>query len=63
MGKLLVKSYGEYQWLDESVEAFISKEELTVLIEGTGFTEINLKTYFFGSCTLHSGIKGGADGH
>ena len=63
MGKLLVKSYREYRWLDESVEAFISKEELTVLIEGTGFTEINLKTYLFGSCTLHSGIKGGTDGH
>ncbi len=63
MGKLLVKSYREYRWLDESVEAFISKEELTALIEGAGFTEINLKTYLFGSCTLHSGIKGGADEH
>jgi demethylmenaquinone methyltransferase/2-methoxy-6-polyprenyl-1,4-benzoquinol methylase len=61
MGKILVKSYGEYRWLDESVGAFISKEELTVLVEGAGFTEINLRTFLFGSCTLHSGIKGGVD--
>lgn len=63
MGKVLVRSYGEYQWLDESVEAFISKEELTALIKEAGFTDITLKTYLFGSCTLHFGIKGGEDGY
>ncbi|WP_051251869.1 demethylmenaquinone methyltransferase [Psychrilyobacter atlanticus] len=63
MGKFLARSYGEYRWLDESVEAFIPKEELTGLIEEAGFTDINLKTYLFGSCTLHFGIKGGKDDH
>jgi len=63
MGKLLARSYGEYRWLDESVEAFIPKEELTALIDEAGFVDINLKTYLFGSCTLHFGIKGGEDGH
>ncbi len=63
MGKFLVRSYGEYRWLDESVEAFISKEELTALIEEAGFADVTLKTYLFGSCTLHSGIKGGEDGY
>ncbi len=59
LGKFLVKSYREYSWLNESVSAFISKEELTKLIEDSGFNKVKLRTFFFGSCTLHSGIKGG----
>ncbi|MEI6856092.1 demethylmenaquinone methyltransferase [Psychrilyobacter sp.] len=63
MGKIIVKLQTEYRWLDESVEAFLSKEELTALIKETKFTDVTLKTYLFGSCTLHCGIKGGGDGN
>lgn len=59
LGKFLVKSYREYSWLNESVTDFLSKEELTKLIEESGFIEVKLRTFLFGSCTLHSGIKGG----
>jgi len=63
MGKILVKLQTEYRWLDESVENFLSKEELTALIKETKFKNVTLKTYLFGSCTLHCGIKGGKDGN
>ena len=63
MGKILVKLQTEYRWLDESVEDFLSKEELTALIKKTKFKDVTLKTYLFGSCTLHCGIKGGKDGN
>lgn len=63
MGKIIVKLQTEYRWLDESVDAFLSKEELTALIKETKFTNVTLKTYLFGSCTLHCGIKGGGDEH
>jgi len=59
LGKFLARSYGEYTWLNESVADFISKEELTGLIEEAGFIRVKLRTFLFGSCTLHSGIKGG----
>jgi len=57
LGRLLASSYKEYTWLNESVAAFISKEELTHLIEKTGFIRVKLRTFLLGSCTLHSGIK------
>lgn len=58
LGRLLASSYREYTWLNESVEAFISKTELTKLIEEVGFIRVKLRTFLLGSCTLHSGIKG-----
>ena len=61
MGRFFARSYKEYAWLNESVEAFISKEKLTELIKGTGFMKVQLRTFLFGSCTLHSSIKGGMD--
>lgn len=57
LGKFLVKSYREYSWLNESVTDFLSKGELTNLIEDSGFKEVKLRTFLFGSCTLHSGMK------
>lgn len=57
LGKFLAKSYREYSWLNESVTAFISKKELTELIKKCGFIGVELRTFLFGCCTLHSGGK------
>ncbi len=57
LGRIFARSYREYTWLNESVSSFISKEELTILIEETGFIRVKLRTFLLGSCTLHSCIK------
>lgn len=47
----------EYRWLWQSTQAFLRKHELAELFAGAGLEHICVKSYFFGTCALHSGQK------
>jgi demethylmenaquinone methyltransferase / 2-methoxy-6-polyprenyl-1,4-benzoquinol methylase len=56
-GKLFAKSYQEYSWLQESTEAFLTKEELKELFQKSGLTEVEVKSYALGAAAMHTGKK------
>jgi demethylmenaquinone methyltransferase/2-methoxy-6-polyprenyl-1,4-benzoquinol methylase len=56
-GKLFAKSYQEYSWLQESTEAFLTKEELKDLFRQAGLMDIEVKSYAFGAAAMHAGKK------
>jgi demethylmenaquinone methyltransferase / 2-methoxy-6-polyprenyl-1,4-benzoquinol methylase len=56
-GKLFAKSYQEYSWLQESTEAFLTKEELKDLFQRSGLTEVEVKSYALGAAAMHTGKK------
>lgn len=47
----------EYQWLWQSTQEFVSKDELTELFRRTGLVEVSAVSHLFGSCVMHSGKK------
>jgi len=47
----------EYRYLNESTEAFLTKDELADLMEQAGLTEVVYRSMMFGSAALHTGIK------
>lgn len=57
LGKMLVDAPGQYQWLNDSTEAFLSKEELAELLRTSGLTEVSYKSLTFGVSALHTGVK------
>jgi demethylmenaquinone methyltransferase / 2-methoxy-6-polyprenyl-1,4-benzoquinol methylase len=56
-GKLFAKSYQEYAWLQESTEAFLTKEELKVLFTKAGLVDVEVKSYAMGAAAMHAGKK------
>jgi demethylmenaquinone methyltransferase / 2-methoxy-6-polyprenyl-1,4-benzoquinol methylase len=56
-GKLFAKSYQEYSWLQESTEAFLTKEELKELFQKSGLIDIEVKSYAMGAAAMHTGKK------
>jgi demethylmenaquinone methyltransferase/2-methoxy-6-polyprenyl-1,4-benzoquinol methylase len=56
-GKVFAKSYQEYSWLQESTEAFLTKDELKALFERAGLMSVEVKSYAFGAAAMHSGKK------
>jgi demethylmenaquinone methyltransferase / 2-methoxy-6-polyprenyl-1,4-benzoquinol methylase len=56
-GKFFAKSYQEYSWLQESTEAFLTKEELKDLFQRSGLTEVEVKSYALGAAAMHTGKK------
>jgi demethylmenaquinone methyltransferase / 2-methoxy-6-polyprenyl-1,4-benzoquinol methylase len=56
-GKLFAKSYQEYSWLQESTEAFLTKEELKELFRKSGLVEVEVKSYALGAAAMHTGKK------
>ncbi|MFE1244113.1 demethylmenaquinone methyltransferase [Fictibacillus sp. NPDC058756] len=56
-GKLFAKSYQEYSWLQESTEAFLTKDELKDLFQKSGLTEVEIKSYALGAAAMHTGKK------
>jgi demethylmenaquinone methyltransferase / 2-methoxy-6-polyprenyl-1,4-benzoquinol methylase len=56
-GKLFAKSYQEYSWLQESTEAFLTKEELKELFQKSGLIEVEVKSYALGAAAMHTGKK------
>ncbi|NLF35159.1 MAG: class I SAM-dependent methyltransferase, partial [Clostridiales bacterium] len=47
----------DYIWLHESTEQFLSKEQLRTLFQRVGLKDVKYRSFMFGSCALHSGIK------
>ncbi|MBH0168414.1 demethylmenaquinone methyltransferase [Fictibacillus sp. 18YEL24] len=56
-GKLFAKSYQEYAWLQESTEAFLTKEELRQLFKQAGLSNVEVKSYALGAAAMHTGKK------
>ena len=57
MANLVTRKPAEYQWLNDSTEAFLSKEQLAMLMEQCGLIEVRYRSFAFGAAALHSGIK------
>ncbi|WLV23444.1 demethylmenaquinone methyltransferase [Aciduricibacillus chroicocephali] len=56
-GKLLVKSYEEYEWLYESAKDFPGKKELEKMFLNAGFDQVVVKSYTGGVAAAHIGFK------
>ncbi|MFC7370509.1 demethylmenaquinone methyltransferase [Fictibacillus iocasae] len=56
-GKLFAKSYNEYAWLQESTEAFLSKQELKQLFIVAGLDQVIVKPFSLGAAAMHYGRK------
>lgn len=57
MGKFFVKKMAEYQWLHDSTEDFLSKEDLKDLMGKVGFKKNYYKSLLLGSAAIHVGKK------
>lgn len=57
MGKLFAGAYGEYKWLSESTDSFLSKSDLADMFQKVGLTKVRVRTFCFGACVMHIGIK------
>lgn len=57
LGRLFVDAPDEYQWLNDSTEAFLGKEDLASLMRQCGLDEVSYKSLSFGASALHSGTK------
>ena len=58
IGRVLAKAPDEYQWLADSTEAFLKKDELACLMEHCGLGAVNCRSFMLGGAALHTGIKG-----
>lgn len=56
-GKLLVKSYDEYEWLYESAKDFPDKHKLKEMFLAAGFDQVVVKSYTGGVAAAHIGFK------
>lgn len=57
IGQLFSKHRKEYQWLNDSTEQFLSKEQLKNLFLKVGFKNVKVKSYVGGCAALHIGVK------
>ncbi|MBM7840152.1 demethylmenaquinone methyltransferase/2-methoxy-6-polyprenyl-1,4-benzoquinol methylase [Alkalihalobacillus xiaoxiensis] len=56
-GKLFVKKYDEYSWLQESTMSFPGREKLAELFKEAGMTNVVVKSYTGGVASMHLGEK------
>lgn len=56
-GKLFVKKYDEYSWLQESTMAFPDRNRLAEMFEEAGLVDIEVKSYTGGVASMHLGHK------
>lgn len=47
----------DYIWLHESTEQFLTKKQLCDLFREVGLQNVTYRSFMFGSCALHTGIK------
>ncbi len=47
----------DYIWLHDSTEQFLSKKQLCDLFRDVGLQNVTYRSFMFGSCALHTGIK------
>jgi len=57
LGGLIAKAPEEYKWLNDSTEAFLSKDELAALMREKGLEGISYKSFMLGGSALHYGTK------
>ncbi|MDR1413296.1 MAG: demethylmenaquinone methyltransferase [Actinomycetes bacterium] len=57
MGTLVAHAPEEYKWLNDSTEAFLSKDALADLMRKQGLTDVTYRSFLFGGAALHSGTK------
>ncbi|MDR2735940.1 MAG: demethylmenaquinone methyltransferase [Gracilibacteraceae bacterium] len=57
VGHLFSRHKEEYQWLNDSTEQFLTKNELRQLLHKVGFRGTAVHAYFLGSAALHRGTK------
>ncbi|MCL2655212.1 MAG: class I SAM-dependent methyltransferase [Coriobacteriia bacterium] len=58
IGRVLVQAPDEYQWLADSTEAFLTKDDLARLMESCGLGAVSYRSFMLGGAALHTGIKG-----
>lgn len=58
MGKVFAKSKPEYQYLDDSVNQFVSIKQLAQMMQDTNFIDIEVDNLMFKAAAIHSAIKG-----
>lgn len=46
----------EYEWLYESTQEFLRKDELAALFESCGLCHVQVRSFMFGSAALHTGM-------
>lgn len=51
-----VSHHKEYEWLYESTQEFLTKEELEELFEKCGLVHVQVRPFLFGSAALHTGM-------
>lgn len=47
----------EYDWLYESTQEFLRKDELARLFASSGLTDVKVRSFMFGAAALHTGVK------
>lgn len=57
MGKAITGDSESYQYLVESIERFLSQEELKQMMEEVGFVESRYTNMTDGVVAMHSGFK------
>jgi demethylmenaquinone methyltransferase/2-methoxy-6-polyprenyl-1,4-benzoquinol methylase len=57
-GKFFSKDTKAYRYLPASIKAVPQGKEMQALLEGQGFTGVQVKTFTGGICSLYTGIKG-----
>jgi demethylmenaquinone methyltransferase/2-methoxy-6-polyprenyl-1,4-benzoquinol methylase len=57
MGALITRKTAEYRWLNDSTEAFLSKQELAELMARCGLVNVRYRSFALGAAALHQGVK------
>ena len=57
MGKVFARSQSEYQYLDDSVNKFVSIKQLAKTMQTVGFKDIEVDNLMFKAAAVHSAIK------
>lgn len=57
LGKVVANDYDSYKYLVESIDVFLSQEELKKLISEAGFKNVTFTNLTNGIVAIHSGFK------
>lgn len=57
IGRMVSKDRNAYTYLPESIAAVAQREEMTALIESTGFHEASFRPLTFGTCIIYRAYK------
>ena len=57
MGRLVSRHASAYSWLPQSVDEFVSAEDLAALIEVAGFADVRVRRLGLGSVALHTATR------